>query len=70
LPSLSIVGEMTLSIGRCVLVSGGTDLNAIETVYSHPQPFQQCSRFLSRYPHWKIDDTETTSPAREKVAPR
>lgn len=43
--SLSIVGEMTVTIDHCVLVSGATDLNTIETVYSHPQPFQQCSKF-------------------------
>ncbi|EBM4932883.1 bifunctional chorismate mutase/prephenate dehydratase [Salmonella enterica] len=66
--SLSIVGEMTVTIDHCVLVSGATDLNTIETVYSHPQPFQQCSKFLSRYPHWKIDYTESTSAAMEKVA--
>ena len=53
--SLSIVGEMTITIDHCVLVSGTTDLETIETVYSHPQPFQQCSKFLNRYPHWKIE---------------
>ena len=66
--SLSIVGEMTIIIDHCVLVSGTTDLNTIETVYSHPQPFQQCSKFLNRYPHWKIEYTESTSAAMEKVA--
>ncbi|SUG31952.1 chorismate mutase-P/prephenate dehydratase [Salmonella enterica subsp. arizonae] len=44
--SLSIVGEMTVTIDHCILVSGATDLNTIETVYSHPQPFQQCSKFF------------------------
>lgn len=66
--SLSIVGEMTIAIDHCVLVSGSTDLDTIETVYSHPQPFQQCSKFLARYPHWKIEYTESTSAAMEKVA--
>ncbi|WET41753.1 bifunctional chorismate mutase/prephenate dehydratase [Citrobacter enshiensis] len=66
--TLSIVGEMTITIDHCVLVSGTTDLNTIETVYSHPQPFQQCSKFLSRHPHWKIEYTESTSAAMEKVA--
>ncbi|SUB69989.1 P-protein [Pluralibacter gergoviae] len=66
--SLSIVGEMTVPIDHCVLVSGSTTLDAIHTVYSHPQPFQQCSQFLSRYPHWKIEYTESTSAAMEKVA--
>ncbi len=66
--SLSIVGEMTLTIDHCLLVSGTTDLSTINTVYSHPQPFQQCSKFLNRYPQWKIEYTESTSAAMEKVA--
>lgn len=59
---------MTLTIDHCLLVSGTTDLSTINTVYSHPQPFQQCSKFLNRYPHWKIEYTESTSAAMEKVA--
>ncbi|POP41708.1 bifunctional chorismate mutase/prephenate dehydratase [Superficieibacter electus] len=66
--SLSIVGEMTVTIDHCLLVSATTDVNKIRTVYSHPQPFQQCSQFINRYPHWKIEYTESTSAAMEKVA--
>ncbi|MDR9891672.1 bifunctional chorismate mutase/prephenate dehydratase [Pseudenterobacter timonensis] len=66
--SLSIVGELNLPIDHCVLVSGTTDLSAIKTVYSHPQPFQQCTQFLKRYPDWQIEYTESTSAAMEKVA--
>ena len=66
--SLSIVGELTIPIDHCVLVSASTDPQHIHTVYSHPQPFQQCSQYLSRYPHWKIEYTESTSAAMEKVA--
>lgn len=66
--TLSLVGELTIPIDHCVLVSGSTDLSKIETVYSHPQPFQQCSQFLNRYPAWKIEYTESTSAAMEKVA--
>lgn len=66
--SLSIVGEITLPIDHCVLVSGSTDLQQIETIYSHPQPFQQCSQFINRYPHLKIVYTESTASAMEKVA--
>ncbi|MEG9293802.1 bifunctional chorismate mutase/prephenate dehydratase [Klebsiella pneumoniae] len=66
--SLSIVGELTIPINHCVLVSTSTDADKIQTVYSHPQPFQQCSQYLSRYPHWKIEYTESTSAAMEKVA--
>lgn len=66
--SLSIVGEMTVPINHCVLVADATDLQQIETVYSHPQPFQQCSQFINRFPHWKIEYTESTAAAMEKVA--
>ena len=66
--SLSIVGEMTLTIDHCLLVSGTTDLSTINTVYSHQQPFQQCNKFLNRYPHCKIEYTERTSAAMDKVA--
>ncbi len=66
--SLSIVAEMTVPIDHCVLVSGTSSLDQIQTVYSHPQPFQQCSQFLNRYPHWKIEYCESTSAAMERVA--
>ncbi len=66
--NLSIVGEMTLPIEHCMLVSGPSDLEQIETVYSHPQPFQQSSHFINRFPHWNIVYTESTAAAMEKVA--
>ncbi|SER24375.1 chorismate mutase [Rosenbergiella nectarea] len=65
---LHIVGEMTLPINHCLLVSAETSLEAITTVYSHPQPFQQCSQYLNHYPHWKINYTESTAAAMETVA--
>jgi chorismate mutase/prephenate dehydratase len=66
--NLSIVGELTLPIEHCMLVSSQSNLEQIETVYSHPQPFQQTSHFINRFPHWKIVYTESTAAAMEKVA--
>jgi len=66
--SLSIVGEIHNPINHCVLVNGNTSLDQIETVYSHPQPFQQCSQFINNYPHWNIEYCESTAAAMEKVA--
>ncbi|WP_413113766.1 prephenate dehydratase [Thaumasiovibrio sp. DFM-14] len=43
---LSIVGEITLPIEHCLLTAVDTQLDAIDTLYSHPQPHQQCSEFL------------------------
>ncbi|MFC3394664.1 bifunctional chorismate mutase/prephenate dehydratase [Brenneria rubrifaciens] len=65
---LSIVGELSNPINHCVLVATETSLDQIETVYSHPQPFQQCSHFISRFPNWKIEYCESTAAAMEKVA--
>lgn len=65
---LSIIGELTHPIDHCVLVATDTNLDQITTVYSHPQPFQQCSRFINRYPQWKIEYCESTAAAMEKVA--
>ncbi|SFN69736.1 chorismate mutase [Izhakiella capsodis] len=66
--SLSIVGELTIPINHCVLVTGKTDLKQIKTIYSHPQPFQQCSQFIHRFPEWKTEYSESTAAAMEKVA--
>nr|WP_278979723.1 bifunctional chorismate mutase/prephenate dehydratase [Providencia alcalifaciens] len=66
--SLSIVGEIRLPINHCLLTITGNDLSQIETVYSHPQPFQQCSQYLSQFPHWKIEYCDSTSTAMQKVA--
>lgn len=65
---LSLVGEISISIDHCVLVSGDSDLDRIEVIYSHPQPFQQCSQFMACYPNWKIKYCESTATAMEKVA--
>ncbi|WP_159566947.1 bifunctional chorismate mutase/prephenate dehydratase [Budvicia diplopodorum] len=66
--NLFIVGELTNPINHCLLSSIETDLSQIEVVYSHPQPFQQCSQYLNGFPNWKIEYCESTSAAMEKVA--
>ncbi|MBD2822662.1 bifunctional chorismate mutase/prephenate dehydratase [Xenorhabdus sp. 42] len=65
---LSLVGEITLPINHCLLITAETDTSRIKTVYSHSQPFQQCSQFLNQYPHWNIIYCESTAAAMQKVA--
>ncbi|AYA39577.1 bifunctional chorismate mutase/prephenate dehydratase [Xenorhabdus nematophila] len=65
---LSIVGEITLPINHCLLVTEYTDISRIKTVYSHSQPFQQCSQYLNKHPHWNIIYCESTADAMQKVA--
>ncbi|OWO83519.1 chorismate mutase [Photorhabdus luminescens] len=66
--NLSIVGEITIPIDHCLLVATETTLSEIKTVYSHPQPFQQCSQYINQFPHWKIEYCESTAAAMQKVA--
>lgn len=66
--TLSIVGELTIPIEHCLLISSTTNLQQIETIYSHPQPFKQCSQFINCFPQWKSEYTESTAAAMEKVA--
>ena len=46
--SLSIVGELTLPIEHCLLAAVETTIDAIETIYAHPQPLLQCSNYLAK----------------------
>ncbi|WP_294829041.1 bifunctional chorismate mutase/prephenate dehydratase [uncultured Gilliamella sp.] len=66
--NLHIIGELSLPIDHCVLAIADTKLEQIDTIYSHPQPFQQCSNFLEKSPHWKIVYCDSTSSAMEMVA--
>ncbi|MBS9436646.1 bifunctional chorismate mutase/prephenate dehydratase [Photorhabdus noenieputensis] len=66
--NLSIVGEITIPIDHCLLIATDTTLSEIKTVYSHPQPFQQCSQYINQFPHWKITYCESTAAAMQKVA--
>ncbi|MBC8952099.1 bifunctional chorismate mutase/prephenate dehydratase [Xenorhabdus sp. PB62.4] len=65
---LSLVGEITLPINHCLLISGQTEISRIKTVYSHSQPFQQCNQYLNKYPHWNIVYCESTAAAMQKVS--
>ncbi|PHM33376.1 bifunctional chorismate mutase/prephenate dehydratase [Xenorhabdus innexi] len=64
---LSLVGEITLPINHCLLITQESDISKIKTVYSHPQPFQQCSQYLNQFPHWNIIYCESTAVAMQKV---
>lgn len=66
---LHIINEMSLKIDHCILASPNSTLENIEIVYSHPQPFKQCSNFFNNnYPNWKTVYCESTSSAIQKVA--
>lgn len=64
---LSIVSEILFPINHCILAKKGINIKNITTVYSHPQPFLQCSKFFKNYPHWKIKYTQSTAAAMKKI---
>ncbi|WP_368909389.1 bifunctional chorismate mutase/prephenate dehydratase [Proteus penneri] len=66
--SISIVGEIRIPINHALLTSVDSSTEELQTIYSHPQPFQQCSHYLNQYPNWKIEYCESTAAAMEKVA--
>jgi len=65
--NLFIIGEIHIFINHCLLAIKKIPLNEIKTVYSHPQPFQQCSNFIKQFPQWKIKYTKSTSDAMNKI---
>ncbi len=65
--TLYIVGEITLPIEHSVLACSEIHLEEIKTLYSHPQPHQQCSEFLSRLKGVKLESCASTADAMQKV---
>lgn len=65
--SLAIVGETTIEVGHCLLSKASSNVSEIKTVYAHPQPISQCSRYLSQHPDFKLEYCSSSAEAMEKV---
>ncbi|MGF1761598.1 prephenate dehydratase [Photobacterium sagamiensis] len=66
--SLSIVGEITQPIEHCLLTAVDTNIAEIDTLYSHPQPHQQCSEYLHSMGNITQEYCSSTAEAMKKVA--
>lgn len=67
--TLILVGEITIPIQHCVLVNHHiSTINQIQIIYSHPQPVQQCSKFLKYFSSWKIILCKSSAVAIKTVA--
>lgn len=65
---LAIVGELAYPIKHCLLATAPMDLTQIDTIYTHPQPAQQCSQFLQGLDKVHIKYCESSSHALQMVA--
>ncbi|MCU8038667.1 chorismate mutase [Shewanella oncorhynchi] len=65
--SLSIVGETTIEVSHCLLGKAGSKLAEIKTVYAHPQPISQCSRYLTQHKDLRLEYCSSSAEAMEKV---
>jgi len=45
---LKVCGEIILRVSHCLIANPETSLEAVKTVYSHPQALAQCRSFLER----------------------
>lgn len=73
----SIVGEIFYPIDHSVLTvqnikasndNAFVDLSNVKTIYSHPQPVAQCSKFIKEFlPHAQVIYTNSSSDAMEKI---
>ncbi|MDX1813668.1 MAG: prephenate dehydratase [Candidatus Bathyarchaeia archaeon] len=46
--NLKVSGEVIIKISHCLIANPSTRLEAVKTVYSHPQALAQCRSFLER----------------------
>ncbi len=65
--TLYIVGELTLPIEHCLVATEDIRLENLTTLYSHPQPHQQCSEFLGRMKNIELKTCASTADAMQKV---
>jgi len=64
-----IVGQTWVPIAQCFLVKKGATLDDIREVFSHPQGFGQCRRFL-RQRNWDLTPCRNTALAAQMVSER
>ncbi|MCH8566934.1 MAG: prephenate dehydratase [Balneolales bacterium] len=65
--SVFIVGEEVVRVNHCLVAMRDVPLGNIKRVFSHPQAIAQCSEYLSRLHHTKVETFLDTAMAAKKV---
>lgn len=63
-----IVAEKLLKVSQSLLGIKGANIENITVVYSHPEPFAQCSAFLAAHPNMQARPSLSTAQAAKSVA--
>lgn len=65
-----VSGEIYLRIRHNLMTIKGASLQDIREVASHPMAINQCRKFLSGYPQWRLVESEDTALSAAHVAAR
>jgi chorismate mutase/prephenate dehydratase len=65
---VSIVGELTQAVEHCLVAKPEVTVDDIKTIYGHPQPFAQCSQFISTLEGIQLAFSDSTSGALKEAA--
>ncbi len=63
-----VVGERFLQIRHQLLATHGTHIQDVKTVFSHPMAINQCRKYLSQHPTWKLVETDDTAKSAEDIS--
>ncbi len=65
---VGVCGEIIEQITQCLIASEKLEIKKIKVLYSHPQPFSQCRKFLEEnFPNADLITTKSTSNAVETI---
>lgn len=65
--SCYIVGQVRIGIAQCLLGTPGAKVSDVREIFSHPEGFAQCRRFL-KGKNWDLTKVRNTAVAAELVA--
>ena len=65
--NLHITGEVLLRIRHFLIGNKGTSRRGVRRLFSHPQAFAQCKKFLKRFPHLTVVPVSNTAWAVKKI---
>lgn len=68
---VAIRGELAITVRHCLLAPEGPAPPAVEVIYSHPQAFGQCRRYIEQhYPKAQVEAALSTAAAVQEMLRR